>query len=86
MVEKIIAVLISSIFLLSCSNDESSKIKGEFLAGCVSTGASKSVCKCIYSKLQEKYTDEELIKINRSGSLSDYFLKNSVNAAQECRN
>jgi hypothetical protein len=86
MLKNILIISLLTVSLFACTNDESSKIKGDFLAGCVSSGASKSVCKCIYSKLQEKYTDEELIRINSSRSLTEDFVNDSVNAAQECRN
>lgn len=70
------------------TSDESLKVKGDFLSGCVSSGTSKSICSCAYSKLQENYSDEELVKINmfRAQSLIDEFLKDSTNALKECKN
>ena len=45
--------------LTGCS-DENSQVKGEFLSGCVQGGASKSLCSCIFGKLEQKYSPAEM--------------------------
>lgn len=57
------AVLLCLLALAACS-DENSKLRGQFIAGCIQSGAPKSICACTFKKLEEKYSPSELKALN----------------------
>lgn len=61
------------------------KVKGEFLAGCVHSRKPTSECKCTYDKIEDKYSSEELINMNKTGKIPDDFVSYSTQAALECK-
>lgn len=61
-----LALSLSMLVLAGCS-DENSKLKGQFLAGCVDSGSSESYCACALEKLEVQYSPDELSKWNNTG-------------------
>lgn len=51
---KTYAILCAAVLALAGCSDENSKIRGEFIAGCVHGGLSKSVCACSFKKIESK--------------------------------
>jgi len=43
------------VYAAGCSS-EYSKSKGLFLSGCIQSGASEKVCRCIFKELEKEYT------------------------------
>lgn len=43
------------VFALAGCSDPHSKIRGEFLAGCIQSGTSKSICTCAFEKVENHY-------------------------------
>lgn len=81
---KYLALLASMLLITACS-DENSKIRGEFIAGCMNGGSSKAVCACTFEKLEAKYSPSELLGINRLTVPPESFLKEAIQSAQACR-
>jgi hypothetical protein len=83
---KILLSLASIAFLYGCS-DENKEVRGEFLAGCIQGGATKSICSCIFKKIEGKYTPDELKKLNSPmNAPPESFLRDIMNSALSCRN
>nr|WP_314558018.1 hypothetical protein [uncultured Pseudomonas sp.] len=76
---------IASLLLITACSDENSKIRGEFIAGCMNGGSSKAVCDCTFEKLEMKYSPAELGRINRLAVPPESFLKEAIQSAQACR-
>ena len=83
--KKLLALLALLVLITACS-DESSKIRGEFIAGCISGGTSKAVCACTFEKLETKYSPAELRGINRLAAPPESFFREAFKLAQACRN
>lgn len=77
--------LLASLALITACSDENSKIRGEFIAGCMNGGSSKAVCACTFEKLETKYSPAELRKINSLSAPPESFLREVFQAAQACR-
>lgn len=70
--------------LAACS-DENAKLRDEAVTGCVQTGAPKSVCKCVFKKLETKYTWTQLGAITqRNGKPSEALMRDLVGASMQC--
>lgn len=83
---RIFLVLAATSLIYGCS-DENKEVRGEFLAGCVQSGAPKSICSCTFEKLEEKYTPAELKRFNRPmANPPESFLKDVMASALACRN
>ena len=76
-----IALSLSLLVLAGCS-DGNSKFKGQFLAGCVGSGASESYCSCAFEKLEVQYSPDELSKWDKTGVPPKGF-ERFVNATKE---
>lgn len=84
--DKILLTLFALFFMSGCS-DENKEVRGDFLAGCVQSGASKSICSCAFEKLEEKYTPQELSRLNSPmATPSEEFMKDVLVSAIDCRN
>lgn len=77
--------LLASLLLISACSDENSKIRGEFIAGCMNGGSSKAVCACTFEKLETKYSPAELRGINRLAVPPESFLQEAFRSVQTCR-
>lgn len=73
------------VFAAGCS-DPNKEVRGQFLSGCVQGGVSKSVCFCTFQKLEEKYTPDEMKRLQQStGSPPVSFLRDVMSSAVACR-
>ncbi|QAY89983.1 hypothetical protein CUN63_08580 [Pseudomonas sp. ACM7] len=70
--------VIAALKLLTGCSDENSRARGEFLSGCVQSGASKAICQCTFQKLEAKYSPAQL----RSSSNPDKLLQDVMIAAR----
>ncbi|MAD00845.1 MAG: hypothetical protein CMK76_13345 [Pseudomonadales bacterium] len=52
---KFIATTACILMLVGCS-DESDRMRGKFVAGCMQGGAPEPICRCVYTKLEAKYS------------------------------
>lgn len=79
------AALLCLLALVACS-DENSKLRGQFIAGCIQSGAPKSICACTFKKLEEQYSPAELQKINTPYKAPpESFVKDTMRAALACQ-
>ncbi|MDH0894866.1 MULTISPECIES: hypothetical protein [unclassified Pseudomonas] len=85
MKSKLAVLVISLPFAIAACSDENSKVRGEFLAGCVQGGASKGLCSCVFEKLEDSYTTAELQKLNKTYPPPQRFVEDSIKFALECR-
>lgn len=81
---KTYAILCAAVLALAGCSDENSKIRGEFIAGCVHGGLSKSVCACSFKKIEAKYSSTELHRMNSAPPSAD-FLRNYVTSVRACQ-
>lgn len=80
-------IVFSAFVSLAGCSDENKEIRGQFLAGCVQSGVSKSICSCSFERLEEKYTPEEMKKINSHiGAPPQQFMQDVMESAVACRN
>ena len=80
----------SSILIISCSlltSGCASKTEREFLGGCQSTEMERSVCKCVYQKLESKYGEDafknNLYTLNQSESFQYDMMQSSLQCMKE---
>jgi hypothetical protein len=73
-------VAIASVMAASCGG----KARSEFVAGCTSQGAPKSICKCVYSKLQDKYGLGAMEEMQERGVTPPDFAEAIVSSAAQC--
>jgi len=79
------AVLLMAALMSGCS-DENSKVRGQFLAGCIQGGAPKAICACTFKKLEASYSPAQLRTFNNPNSAPpEAFLMTVVIAAKACQ-
>ncbi|WPD44486.1 hypothetical protein SD209_32165 [Pseudomonas aeruginosa] len=80
----VFAVLLMTAMVAGCS-DENSKVRGQFLAGCLQGGAPKAICACTFEKLEAIYSPAELKALNKAYTAPpEAFLKAVMAAAKAC--
>lgn len=80
-----IAVVLSLLAVAGCS-DENSKLRGQFISGCIQGGGNKPICACTFKKLEEKYSPDELKDLNTPYKAPpDDFMQDVVQFALACR-
>lgn len=81
-----VVLTVLSLYLAGCS-DPQSKARGEFLAGCVQGGASKAVCGCVYERLEQRFTREELAEFTKPSVTAppQRLMREGMQAAMACR-
>lgn len=73
---------LSVVVLVGCS----SSVERQFMKGCTQgQGASKSVCSCVYDKMEDNYGEKALQSMNEGGYLPDDFGSNMISYAQSCQ-
>lgn len=78
--------LAALMMLLQGCGDESSRVKGEFIRGCIQTGGTKSACNCVYDKFTDKHEAMELEKLSAPTTKpTDQVVQDLANAAMACR-
>lgn len=81
----VFAVLLMAAMVSGCS-DENSKVRGQFLAGCIRGGAPKTICACTFEKLETIYSPAELKALNKAYTTPpETFLRDVVTAAKACQ-
>ena len=80
-----LAVMLTS--LAACSDSKATKIKGDFLAGCVQSGASKAICFCVYEKIEKKYTTQDLLELEntQNTAVKKEFMAHAIESTRLCR-
>lgn len=78
-------MLLASLLLITACSDKNSKIRGEFIAGCMKGGSSKAFCACTFQKLENKYSSVELQRITHLAAPPESFLREAIQSAQACR-
>ncbi|MCO8089150.1 hypothetical protein [Acinetobacter indicus] len=66
--------------LSSCA----SKAEREFVNGCRSGGGDKTTCKCVYQKLEKKYSETQLEKDLYLLSQNEDFQNDMFNSTMQC--
>lgn len=68
--------------LVGCS----SEVERQFMKGCTQgIGDSKSVCSCVYDKMEDNYGEKTLKSMNEGGYIPDDFGVNMMNYAESCQ-
>jgi hypothetical protein len=57
------AMVAGAIFFLSGCSNESSKLKGQFLQGCITSGAPEKLCTCAYDEIAAGKSNDELTRL-----------------------
>ncbi|MBJ9952440.1 MULTISPECIES: hypothetical protein [unclassified Acinetobacter] len=77
----------TSILIVGCSFLTlgcASKAEREFLGGCQSTGMERSVCKCVYKKLEGKYGEDGFKNNLYTLSQTESFQNDMVQSSLQC--
>lgn len=78
-------LLLLAVSLSGCG-DEQSRMKGEFISGCIHSGAKKSVCSCIFDTITEKHAPSTLVRLMHPATpASDPLVQDFKAAALSCR-
>jgi hypothetical protein len=72
-------LLLTGLLCTACS----SQIEREYMRGC-REGLPKSVCKCAFEKIEKKYSEKTLQKMEKYGYLPDGFMEYNIQAAKQC--
>lgn len=75
-----ILIMGCSLMILGCA----SKAEREFLGGCQSTGMERSVCKCVYKKLEGKYGEDGFKNNLYTLSQTESFQNDMVQSSLQC--
>ena len=78
-----IVIVFMMVGLAGCS--DSDPVRGEYVAGCMHSGASKSDCFCIFSELEKDYSSEELDRLGKEYPPDEGLVKSTIAAALSCR-
>lgn len=71
--------------ITACSNSETSKMRNNFVSGCLQNGASRSVCSCIFDEVEQKYSAEQLKQMN-AGAIPAGFPEFAMKSTYKCKN
>ncbi len=71
--------------ITACSNSETSKMRKEFVSGCLQNGASRSICSCIFDEVENNYSAEQLKQMN-AGSIPAGFPEFAMKSTYKCKN
>ncbi|PZU30266.1 MAG: hypothetical protein DI584_00020 [Stenotrophomonas sp.] len=82
--KKMLIVALIALGLCACSS-ELDKVRGQFIDSCMSSGGSKSNCKCAIDKLQDHYGEHGLLLIDEQGYPPADFVDQLGIAANQCR-
>lgn len=84
--KSVVLALFAIVALAGCS-DENSKVRGEFMAGCIKGGAGKSICACTFEKLEKAYSPKQLKALNSPYKAPpETFIQDTLRFAIACRN
>lgn len=61
-----------------------SRVEREFMEGCVSPGVPKDVCSCTYDKIEERYSEEKLERMEKYRAIPEDFMEETINAMKIC--
>lgn len=75
-----ILIMSCSLMILGCA----SQAEREFLGGCQSTGMERSVCKCVYKKLESKYGEDGFKNNLYTMSQTESFQNDMVQSSLQC--
>jgi hypothetical protein len=75
--------LLLGLLLTACS-DESTRWRGEFIAGCMQGGTSTALCQCIFEKLAVRYPAEALQALHQGQRLPDSTMAAVAESAMAC--
>ena len=78
-------VVLGIAVLAACSSEES-KVRGEYVAGCMQSATDKAACDCTYDKMLKFYTFKELKAMSQSSrKIPPDFMDNAVKAVLMCK-
>ena len=76
------AVLLVPMLLAGCGD---SAFKKQFVSNCERGGAPNSVCECVYDKLMDSYTEEEIKALQQSNREQvTRFFDDMIQATRQC--
>ena len=77
-------VMAATMLVASCGGKEG-KLRSEFVAGCTSQGAPKSMCKCAYDKLEGRYGFETMLAMKEHGVTPPDYVDALFVAGAQCK-
>lgn len=70
--------------LSACGNSDLNRMRGELIKACASTGQHKSVCTCAVDKLQDKYGENEMVRIYVTNDVHNEFVHDNMSFLMVC--
>lgn len=80
-------IIVSTVVLLTLGfalSGCASKAERDFINGCKSGGGDHATCKCVYKKLEQKYSEKQLEKGLYSLSQNEDFQNDMLNNTMQC--
>lgn len=79
----VIFIIMSTLVFSGCGDSKIREIRGKFIDGCKSGGVKKDVCVCLFDKMQDKYTRDQLLDM-KIGVVPSGFIEFSAQATLSC--
>ena len=76
--------LLLGLLLTGCA-DESTRLRGEFIAGCMQGGTPNALCQCIFEKLAARYPAQTLQALHQGQRLPGSTMAAVAESAIACR-
>jgi hypothetical protein len=82
MIKNILLLVLALPLICGCGG-KIRELRAEFIEGCKNTGGSKNVCSCVFDKMQDNYSEEELLRM-KVGVLPKGFIEFSGKSTLQC--
>jgi hypothetical protein len=80
---KLSLLFMTALLVSGCGDSEINKLRSEYIAGCKSSGTPKDICSCAFDKTEEKYTESQLLQMNK-GVMPEGFMDFQLKAMLSC--
>lgn len=71
--------------LLPACGDALNRLKGDFLKGCLQSGAPDAVCRCTWDGIETYYGAETLLRIEQTQHWTEGVMQKSAHLMAQCQ-
>ncbi|CAI1132240.1 Uncharacterised protein [Serratia quinivorans] len=71
--------------LLPACGDALNRLKGDFLKGCLQSGAPDPICRCTWDGIETHYGEETLLRIEQTQQWPEGFMQKSARLMAQCQ-
>lgn len=69
---KFLLVFIFMILAVGCGDSDVRELRGEFIDSCKTLGLKRDICSCIFEKVEDNYTKDQLLGLKNGILPKDY--------------